>query len=246
MADVGTLEPDFQPRPMKRKKSRTALQERIGYRFKDETWLEQALTHVSASPGNPKLTYQRLEFLGDHVLGLVVSDMLFREFPKADEGDLSRRLAELVRRETCAEVAAELALGDELKLGASESNSGGRSKPAILSDVCESLIGAIYCDGGYQPAADFVHRLWRERMLKPHRPLRDSKTILQEWAQARGLPPPAYKELERRGPDHKPEFRVAVDLPGMKPTEGLGASKRDAEQAAASAMLAREGVKEHA
>ncbi len=227
---------------MKRKQSRTALEERIGYRFTDDNWLEQALTHVSAAPGNPKLTYQRLEFLGDHVLGLVISDMLFREFPKGDEGDLSRRLAELVRKETCAEVAAELGLGDELKLGQSEINSGGRKKSAILSDVCESVIGAIFCDGGYQAASDFVQRFWHGRMLKPHRPLRDAKTILQEWAQARGLPPPAYREVERRGPDHRPEFRVAIDLPGIKPTEGIGASKRDAEQAAASAMLVREGV----
>lgn len=231
---------------MKRKQSWAALEKRLGYRFKEISWLEQALTHVSASPGNPKETYQRLEFLGDHVLGLVISDMLMRTFPKAEEGELSRRLAELVRKETCTEVAAELDLGSELKLGQSEINSGGRQKSAILADVAESVIGAVFCDGGYQPAAEFIERLWKERMLKPHRPLRDSKTILQEWAQARGLPPPSYKEKERRGPDHKPEFRVSVELPGIKPAEGTGASKRDAEQAAATAMLTREGVNEKA
>lgn len=231
---------------MKRKQSLEELEKRLGYRFKDISWLEQALTHVSASPGNPKETYQRLEFLGDHVLGMVVSDMLMRAYPKADEGELSQRLAELVRKESCAEVSAELGLGDELRLGSSEIHSGGRKKSAILADVAESVIGAIFCDGGYQPAAEFVERIWKERMMHPHRPLRDSKTMLQEWAQARGLPPPHYKEMEKRGPDHKPEFRVAVELPGMKPTEGKGASKRDAEQAAAAAMLAREGVKENA
>lgn len=230
---------------MTKKKSKSALEERLGYRFKDIAWLQQALTHVSAAPGNPKATYQRLEFLGDHVLGLVISDMLMRGYPKAEEGELSQRLAELVRHETCAEVSAGLGLGDELKLGQSELNSGGRKKEAILADVAESVIGAIFCDGGYQSAADFVERVWKQRMLKPHRPLRDAKTTLQEWAQARGLPPPLYKEKERKGPDHKPEFKVAVELPGIKPAEGTGPSKRDAEQAAATAMLAREGVKEN-
>lgn len=231
---------------MSKKKASSGLEERLGYRFKDRTWLDQALTHVSAAPGNPKATYQRLEFLGDHVLGLVISDMLMRGFPKAEEGELSRRLAELVRKESCAEVSIGLGLGDELKLGQSELNSGGRKKEAILADVVESVIGAIYCDGGYKAAAEFVERVWKDRMLKPHRPLRDAKTILQEWAQARGLPPPVYREKERKGPDHKPEFRVAVELPGMKPAEGKGPSKRDAEQAAATAMLVREGVKENA
>jgi ribonuclease-3 len=133
-------------------------------------------------------------------------------------------------------------LGPHIRLGGGEVNSGGRRKSAILADVCESLIGAVFLDGGYAAAEQLIERYWRERMLEPHRPLRDAKTTLQEWAQGRGLPAPVYREKERRGPDHKPEFRVAVELPGFVATEGEGASKRDAEQAAAAAMLSREGI----
>ena len=188
-------------------------------------------------------SYQRLEFLGDHVLGLVISDMLFRAFPKADEGELSRRLADLVRKEACADVGRAIELGEAIRLGASEVNAGGRGRPAILADVCEALIGAVFVDGGYAAAAALIERLWSERMRAPARPLRDSKTVLQEWAQARGLPTPAYREIERRGPDHNPEFRVCVELPKLAPAEGFGRSKRAAEQAAAAAMLTRAGVK---
>ncbi len=221
------------------------FEQRIGYRFRDSALLEQALTHISALTGvrNRAGSYQRLEFLGDHVLGLVVSDMLFRAFPKADEGEMSRRLADLVRKEACADVAREIDLGEAVRLGSSEANAGGRSRTAILADVCEALIGAIFVDGGYVAASAFIERLWGARMRTPARPLRDSKTALQEWAQARGLPTPAYREVERKGPDHDPEFRVMVELPELTPAEGLGRSKRAAEQAAAAAMLTHAGVK---
>ena len=206
--------------------------------------LDRSLTHISAvAGGNRGNSYQRLEFLGDHVLGLIISDMLFRAFPKADEGELSRRLADLVRREACADVARAIDLGSALRLGASEVNAGGRTRTAILADVCESVVGAVYLDGGYDAAAKVVEKLWGERMRVPVRPLRDSKTVLQEWAQARGLPTPTYKEIERIGPHHDPEFRVAVILPNKEPAEGRGRSKRVAEQAAATAMLEREGVR---
>lgn len=229
---------------MKRKKSTSALEERIGHRFADPTLLDHALTHVTAVSGGRKRTesYQRLEFLGDHVLGLVISELLFRAFPKAEEGELSRRLADLVRKDACAVAARAMELGPHIRLGAGEVSSGGRRKNAILADVCEAVIGAVFLDGGYPAAAQLIERFWQERMFEPHRPLRDAKTILQEWAQGRGLPPPVYREKERRGPDHKPEFRVSVELPGIAATEGKGASKRDAEQAAAAAMLAREKV----
>jgi len=224
-------------------KSRDEFEARIGYSFADKAVLERALTHVSASPRQGRGgSYQRLEFLGDHVLGLVVSDMLYRAFPKGDEGDLSRRLADLVRRDTCADIARAIDLGAALNLGNSESNAGGRRRTATLADACEALIGAVFVDGGYPAAAELVERLWRERMLKVPRPLRDPKTMLQEWAQGRGLPTPAYREIERTGPDHNPKFRVAVTIPDRAPAEGIGASKRAAEQAAAAAMLAREGV----
>jgi ribonuclease-3 len=169
--------------------------------------------------------------------------MLYGAFPKADEGELSRRLADLVRKEACADVARTIELGAAIKLGASESNAGGRNRTAILADVCEALVGAVFIDGGYKAASEVIGRLWDERMRAPARPLRDAKTILQEWAQARGLPTPAYREVERRGPDHDPEFRVTVILPDREPAEGIGRSKRAAEQAAAAAMLTREGIK---
>ncbi len=236
---------DGQKESRRSRKAGTVLENRIGYRFADTALLTCALTHISAlkGPRNRTGSYQRLEFLGDHVLGLVISDMLFRSFPKADEGELSRRLADLVRKETCAEIAGTIELGAAIKLGSSEVNAGARKRPAILADVCEALIGAVYLDGGYEAAAALVERLWQARMRATAQPLRDPKTVLQEWAQARGLPTPAYSEVARSGPDHSPVFRVAVQLPHFAPAEGSGRSKRAAEQAAAAAMLSREGVK---
>ncbi|MGC1940966.1 MAG: ribonuclease III, partial [Pseudolabrys sp.] len=155
-------------------KDRTALETRIGYKFADKDLLERALTHISAlSGGNRAASYQRLEFLGDHVLGLVISDMLYRAFPRANEGELSRRLADLVRKETCAEVARAMDLGPALKLGNSESHAGGRRRTTILADVCEALVGAVFIDSGYTAADGLIARFWKERMLKPLRPLRD-------------------------------------------------------------------------
>jgi len=222
---------------------RRGLETRIGYDFVDKSLLDSALTHISALSGKSRTgSYQRLEFLGDHVLGLVISDMLYRAFGKADEGELSRRLADLVRKEACAEVARSIDLGAAIRLGTSEANAGGRQRAAILADVCEALVGAVFIDGGYAAAAAMVEQLWGERLRTPARPLRDPKTVLQEWAQARGLPTPSYREVARTGPHHDPEFRVAVELPEFIPAEGMGRSKRAAEQAAAAAMLSREGV----
>src|SRR3984885_8066089 len=231
--------------PRRRRRGDGSLEERIGYRFKDAALLDSALSHISSLKGsrNRAGSYQRLEFLGHHVLGLMISDMLFRAFPKADEGELSRRLADLVRKETCAEIARTIDLGAAIRLGSSEANAGARTRLAILADVCEAVIGAVYLDGGYKAAVELVERLWQQRMQATVQPLRDPKTVLQEWAQARGLPTPAYREIARSGPDHNPEFRVAVALPAFAPTEGVARSKRAAEQAAAAAMLARAGVK---
>ncbi len=238
--------PDVQKEARKRRRRGDgSLEERIGYRFKDTALFDSALSHISALKGarNRAGSYQRLEFLGDHVLGLVISDMLFRAFPKADEGELSRRLADLVRKETCAEIARAIDLGAAIRLGSSEANAGGRERPAILADVCEALIGAVYLDGGYVAAEAMVGRLWDDRMKTKAQPLRDPKTVLQEWAQGRGLPTPVYREVNRSGPDHDPVFRVTVQLPVIAPAEGTGRSKRAAEQAAAAAMMEREGVK---
>ncbi|MGM4891428.1 ribonuclease III [Tardiphaga sp. 839_C3_N1_4] len=235
----------------RKKKSRAAakaaaaeIETRIGHSFKDPLLLATAFTHVSALKSQRSRTesYQRLEFLGDHVLGLVVSDMLFRAFPNADEGELSKRLADLVRKEACADVARLLGLLEGIKLGTVGAGAGQRLRKSVLGDICEAVIGAIFLDGGYPAAESFVQRNWTERMRKPVRPLRDPKTVLQEWAQGRGLPTPAYREVERSGPHHDPHFRIEVDVKGFAPAEGEGGSKRAAEKAAAQAMIAREGV----
>src|SRR5262245_14927153 len=145
-------------------KGRKEFEDRIGHEFADKILLDHALTHISALSGKSRVgSYQRLEFLGDHVLGLIVSDMLFRAYPKADEGELSRRLADLVRKETCADVARTIDLGEVIRLGASENNAGGRNRTAILADVCEALIGAIFLDGGYKAATAVIGGLWEQR-----------------------------------------------------------------------------------
>jgi len=228
---------------MSRRKAASSLEQKIGHTFSDRNLLVQALTHVSAiAHGKVKVSYQRFEFLGDHVLGLAISDLLLREYPRAQEGELSQRLSDLVRAETCAKVAVELDLGAYIYFGNNEARSGGRHKASILADVCEAVIGAVFLDGGYEAAAKFVETCWKERALKSKNRLRDPKTLLQEWGQARGLPPPVYRQIERKGPDHKPVFRIAVELPGIDAAEGEGKTKRDAQQAAASVMLERHGV----
>jgi ribonuclease-3 len=250
--DVASDAADGKKAAPKKKKGRGAkktaelssLETRIGHKFAKRAGLVTALTHVSAlnpAKRNRADSYQRLEFLGDHVLGLVVSDMLFKSFPKADEGELSKRLADLVRRETCAEVAKSLGLAEDIKLGAvGNAAANARLRESVLGDICEAVIGAIYLDGGYPAVSAFVEKHWTERMHKHRRPMRDAKTALQEWAQSRGLPTPVYREVERTGPHHDPQFRVAVTLPGLEPAEGTGGSKRAAEKDAAMAMLARE------
>ncbi|MBX9709592.1 MAG: ribonuclease III, partial [Xanthobacteraceae bacterium] len=204
---------DSEPKPVKkssRKPSAKAaakiIEQRIGHTFADPSLLTTALTHVSAlkSARNREGSYQRLEFLGDHVLGLIVSDMLFRAFPKADEGEMSKRLADLVRKEACADVAKSLSLNEAIKLGTVGPGASARLRNSVVGDICEAVIGAIFLDGGYPAAVKFVESNWTERMRKPVRPLRDPKTILQEWAQGKGLPTPVYREMERSGPHHDP------------------------------------------
>lgn len=218
-----------------------ALEARIGYRFADRRLLVRALTHSSAV-SNPADSYQRLEFLGDRVLALAVASMAYDAFPKAEEGELARRLNALVKRETCAEIGRRLDLGTVVRLGSGEAQTGGRNRTAILGDVTEALLAAIYLDGGFQPAFDFVSRWWRDAMLTARGPLRDAKTTLQEWVQGRGLPAPVYREIGRTGPDHDPQFTIAVEIAGIDGSEGRGRSKREAEQNAAAAILVREGL----
>ncbi len=219
-----------------------ALEERLGYAFKDPDLLVLALTHVSAPGAGTGVSYQRLEFLGDRVLGLAIAELLYRTYPEAAEGELSRRLADLVRRESCAEVALAWDVGPHLRLGAGEVHSGGRRNQAILADACESIIGAVFLDGGYEPARGLVERAFAGRLAAPRRPLRDAKTALQEWAQGRGLPTPTYAVAEQVGPDHAPKFRVVARVQGLEQGLGHGTSKRAAEQDAARSLLLREGV----
>ena len=247
MAVVRALEPPVQAGALTMISAAGArigeLETRLDYHFADRTLLERALTHVSARAVRKRTeSYQRLEFLGDRVLGLAVSELLYERFPGAEEGEMSRRLSELVRKETCADVARDWGVGPCLKLGAGEVKAGGRGKTAILGDACESVIGAVFLDGGFAAARELVRRSFGERMTRVAGPARDAKTALQEWAQARGKKPPVYRETSRGGPDHKPVFVIAVDVDGFEPCEAEGASKRIAEQSAAQAFMERENV----
>lgn len=227
-----------------RSKGHARLEARLGYKFADPELLDRALTHSSAVAPARRVaqSYQRLEFLGDRVLGLVVADVLYRRMPAATEGDLSRALNSMVRKETCALVARELQLGVEINLGESEARTGGADKDAILGDVIEAVIGAVYVDGGLAPAFEIVERLFGGRASKSSAQRSDAKTTLQEWAQARGLEPPNYVELARTGPDHAPEFTIAVRIAGFTELSATGASKKLAEHKVAGAFLIREKV----
>lgn len=218
-----------------RKPDLTLLQDTLGHRFADPTLLARALTHASSVAGREAETYQRLEFLGDRVLGLVVADMLDERFPEAPEGELSRRLARLVSRETCAEAAAEMELEKYMRIT-------GRATASVRGDVCESVLGALYRDGGLAAARPVIERYWRPRIESMSGPLRDAKSELQEWAHRRGLGAPVYSETLRSGPDHAPEFEIVASVRGIEPAQGRGRSKREAEHEAATAILRREGV----
>ncbi|GAB4381969.1 ribonuclease III [Albidovulum sp.] len=215
-----------------------AFAARIGHSFNRPELLLRALTHASiATPTRPD--NQRLEFLGDRVLGLVLAEALLEADPDASEGQLAPRFNALVRKETCAEVARQIELGAVLKLGRSEMMSGGRRKQALLGDAMEAVIAAVYLDAGFAAARDLVLRLWGERIAAVEADARDAKTSLQEWAQARGLPPPVYAELGREGPDHQPLFTVEARLATGEAERAKAGAKRQAEQAAAAALLAR-------
>ncbi len=216
----------------------TAFMDRLGHRFTAPELLIRALTHSSiGSPTRPD--NQRLEFLGDRVLGLAMAEALFRADKRAAEGLLAPRFNALVRKETCAAVARDIDLGAVLKLGRSEMMSGGRRKEALLGDAMEAVIAAVYLDAGFDVARNLVLRLWGGRIAAVESDARDAKTALQEWAQARGLPPPRYETLDREGPDHAPLFRIAVTLENGETEAAAAGSKRQAEQAAAKALLAR-------
>lgn len=214
-----------------------AIEDRLGHRFADPSLLLRALTHGSRA--GREGDNQRLEFLGDRVLGLVIAEALLAADPQAAEGAIAPRLNALVRGETCAAVAREIDLGSGLKLGRSEMLTGGRRKEALLADAMEAVIAAIYLDAGLEAARAAVLRLWGPRIAAAPRDARDAKTALQEWAQGRGLQPPAYMLLAREGPDHAPVFTVEARLPTGEAEQATAPTKRAAEHAAAAALLKR-------
>jgi ribonuclease-3 len=234
------------------------LADTFGHRFRQPELLREALTHPSASPPSGKSSsgksaaakaarprparlrgYERLEFLGDRVLGLVVAELLYAAYPQEDEGALAKRLAQLARKDTLARVATAAGLGDHLVLSKAESQSGGRRNPTLLADACEAVIGALYLDGGLPAAGGFIRRYWQPAMTAEPRPPQDAKTALQEWAQGAGLPLPVYRTVRTEGPPHDPLFAVEVEVQDQPRVAASGRTKRTAEQAAAAALLER-------
>jgi ribonuclease-3 len=228
---------------VKRALRTTDLERALGYCFQSRDLLEHALTHASVRTGKQaRRDNERLEFIGDRVLGLAIVELLNEVFPTASEGDLARRYNRLVRGAACAEVARQVGLGTHLILSNSEAESGGRTKETILADATEALLGAIFLAGGFDVARGVVRRLWNVQLQQLPQIDADAKSALQEWAQGQGLELPEYSEISRSGPDHAPHFVAEVKIKGRRPARGNGPSKRQAEQAAASALLAREGV----
>ena len=221
---------------MKKSEAIRSFEQRLGYEFSNLSLLVEALTHSSIASDFRK-DNQRLEFLGDRVLGLVMAEALLEIDQTAPEGTLAPRFNALVRKETCAEVARQIELGGVLKIGRSEMLSGGRRKDALLGDGMEAVIAAIYKDGGFEIAKTIIINLWGDRIKNVKVDARDAKTMLQEWAQARGQNPPNYEVMSRSGPDHAPDFLVKVILDSGETSEALAGSKRQAEQMAAKALL---------
>jgi ribonuclease III len=228
---------------LSRARKKTEVEKAIGYTFKDRALLTTALTHASArTAAKPRSDYERLEFLGDRVLGLAVAEMLNEAFPQASEGDLARKFNRLVRGGTCAAVALRIGLGAQLVLSESEAVHGGRAKETILADAMEAILGAIFTEAGFSAARSVVRSLWGDLLEGLPAVAVDPKSALQEWAQGRGLKLPEYKESARKGPDHAPRFITQVRVDGFEPTTGEGTSKRAAEQAAATEFLKRQNV----
>jgi ribonuclease-3 len=217
----------------------------LGHRFSDPGLLRLALTHASSlgrkpprgRPSQRERNNQRLEFLGDRVLGLVMAELLLDRYPAASEGEITSRSQVLVSTATLAEVARELGLGRWLRTDDTLGGRAGGLTPKVLADACEALIGALYQDGGLEPAARFIRRHWSERIEAMAEPPRDPKMALQEWALERGLPLPCYTTISSEGPPHAPRFRVGVTVEGCPTAEAEGSSKRRAEQAAAGRLL---------
>lgn len=244
MADRHPLLQDFQKDPMTASVDQTqlkAFQGTIGYQFRNIALLTEALTHSSAARSGGRHN-ERLEFLGDRVLGLVIADVLLTRQPDSEEGGLARALNALVRKEACVIVARQIALGDMLVMDAAEARAGGRDKKGMLGDACEALIAAIYLDGEMTAARAFILAQWAPQIESAGDVQPDAKSALQEWAHAKLAVTPGYETIAREGPDHGPTFTVEVRTGDLEPCQGTGRSKRDAEQAAAEEMLRQESV----
>ena len=220
------------------------LERRLGHAFSDRALLERALTHASVGEGGVAVPdNERLEFLGDRVLGLLIADRLHRDYSAATEGELSSRLHALVDKTACARVGHRIGLGSALRLSPGESKSGGRRKDGIIADAVEAVLAAVWLDGGLSAASTAFERLWAEELAAPPPRLSSNpKSALQEWAQGQGRPLPAYRVVDRTGSDHAPTFTVEVSVQGLEPLTGQGRSRQEAEKAAAVALMQREGV----
>lgn len=225
-----------------------ALERRLDHAFRDRALLERALTHASVSEGAPVGVHgprdnERLEFLGDRVLGLLVAERLSQDFPTADEGRLSSSLHALVDKAACARVGDRLGVGPALRLSPGETKTGGRRKTGVIADAVEALLAAVYLDGGLDAARAVFDRAWAAELAAPlSRGTTNPKSALQEWAQGQGRPLPAYSVADRTGSDHAPTFTVEVSVQGLAPLTAQGRSRQEAEKAAAIALLKREGV----
>ena len=211
----------------------------LGHQFSDNQRLAKALTHSSYSNLNSGLggSNERMEFLGDRVLGLVIADLLLTQFSNEDEGDIARRHTALVRQEALVLVAESIGLGNYISMSLGEEDTGGRQNASILADCCEAVVAALYLDGGLAAARNFIEDKWRPMLEADLLPPKDSKTTLQEWAQSNNLPLPVYAEISRQGPDHQPVFKIEVRVEDLPPATADGSSKREAEQKAAKILL---------
>ncbi len=205
----------------------------LGHKPVDETLFARALTHPSFGDAN----YQRLEFLGDRVLGLIIADWLYQRYPHEAEGKLAVRLNGLVSREVCAEVGRDMEISTRIRLGRQALDDGVFESDNVLGDVVEALIGALYLEGGLEAARKFVHKRWDEMISGQRQPPKHPKAALQELAAAKHRRPPAYEIVERSGPDHRPRFTISVKVNGLGEALGKGTSRQEAETAAASALL---------
>lgn len=230
MADTQTTNPPNDDVPL----ALSIFQDRLGYHFKEIKQLTHALTHASIGTEE---NYERLEFLGDRVLGLVIAEILYRCFPYENEGNLARRHSALACTETLAAIAQSLQIPDIVKMSAAEKASGGSFQANLLADCMEAVIGAIFLDGGYIHCQEVITALWGDKIYTIKQPPVDPKTALQEWAQARKLPPPTYEMTARSGPDHAPIFTISVTIEGFEPMTAEGSSKRAAEKRAAAELL---------